>query len=455
MHSQGAPQEPPRILLDAAPRAIEYQLGRLTNAELARVERKPDDPRYRLVYVALLTRKGLGREYFDEALGALARMDKGSPVSVLFEALPKVADPDEETADRLLRTLFAQPSDALRKARPIFDKAIEAPAPPRALQAAYGGIMLADGDARPVWAAAARRDNQLIELLRSVPRLGKAPELRAQLAEPIAALLAETKDPALRTAALTALASTRPDAATFKVLAREILENTNPEGRVAAIRALQQIPRDAWPAADVAPLVRALLTSLGEVAPDQRTEPDSIDAMQLAEKLADALPDDARRTARRDLRALGIRVIRVSAIPEQMAFDLKWFAVEAGKPLQIVLFNPDAMSHNLLVVKPGSLQEVGQAGGAMPVSSDPAVKPFVPDSPLVLQATRLLTWGETERLNFTAPAAPGEYPFLCTFPGHWARMYGVMLVVPDLEAWETKPTVPTDPMTNKPFAAQR
>ncbi len=95
------------------------------------------------------------------------------------------------------------------------------------------------------------------------------------------------------------------------------------------------------------------------------------------------------------------------------------------------------------------------AGGIMPLPTDPEVKPYVPDTALVLHATRLLTGGETERLNFTAPAKPGEYVYLCTFPGHWVRMYGVMLVVDNLEAWEGKPTVPKDPITDKPFASQR
>ena len=55
-----SPQDPPpRILLDQPLRAVEYQLGRLTNDELARVERKDSDVRYRPVYFALLTRKGL------------------------------------------------------------------------------------------------------------------------------------------------------------------------------------------------------------------------------------------------------------------------------------------------------------------------------------------------------------------------------------------------------------
>ena len=27
-----------------------------------------------------------------------------------------------------------------------------------------------------------------------------------------------------------------------------------------------------------------------------------------------------------------------------------------------------------------------------------------------------------------APSAPGRYPYLCTFPGHWVIMNGVMIV---------------------------
>src|SRR3954452_5125390 len=95
------------------------------------------------------------------------------------------------------------------------------------------------------------------------------------------------------------------------------------------------------------------------------------------------------------------------------------------------------------------------AGAAWPPTSNPGDKASVPDSPLVLQATHLLNGGEAERVNFTAPAKAGEYVFLCTFPGHWIRMYGVMLVVDDLEAWEAKPTQPTDPLTGTPMGAQK
>ena len=31
-------------------------------------------------------------------------------------------------------------------------------------------------------------------------------------------------------------------------------------------------------------------------------------------------------------------------------------------------------------------------------------------------------------LRFVAPTEPGEYPYLCTYPGHWVIMRGVMVV---------------------------
>ena len=35
-------------------------------------------------------------------------------------------------------------------------------------------------------------------------------------------------------------------------------------------------------------------------------------------------------------------------------------------------------------------------------------------------------------LRFRAPAEPGIYPYVCTFPGHWVVMNGEMVVAKDL-----------------------
>lgn len=445
----------PTVFLDASPRAIQYQLDRLTNDELTRVERKDDDPKYRPVYVAMLTRKGLARGFFDEALAALVKIDRSTPAAVLLDALGAVQAEDQETGEKLLRVLLAQPADALRQDRKRFTEAVASPASAWVTRAAYGAMMRADGDPAAAWQAASAHEGHLIELLHSVPYLDGGPDLGAKLFDPVAALLKSAKEPALRAAAVSALGSTRQDAATFKLLAHEVLQATDADVRAAAVRALHRLPRDAWSQPDVEPLARGLIALVTKTPPEQRTEPASIDAVQLAEALAAALPDASRREVRRDVRALGVQVVRVATVPEQMLFTVKWFAVEAGKPVQVVMTNPDTMSHNFVVTKPGALKEVATLSSTMALPSDPAAKAYVPDSPLVLHATRLLNWGETERLNFAAPDQPGEYPFVCTFPGHWVRMYGVMLVVPDMEAWEAKPTTPTDPISGKPFTAPR
>ena len=125
-----------------------------------------------------------------------------------------------------------------------------------------------------------------------------------------------------------------------------------------------------------------------------------------------------------------------------MLFDVKWFVVEAGKPVRVVLTNTDAMPHNLVIGQPGSVSAIGTEAATMTPPTDPNARAYVPTNPSVLQATKLVQQGQLDQLNFTAPAKPGEYAFLCTFPGHWVRMYGVMLVVPSLDQFETKPTPP-------------
>ena len=46
----------------------------------------------------------------------------------------------------------------------------------------------------------------------------------------------------------------------------------------------------------------------------------------------------------------------------------------------------------------------------------------------VLAYTKLLGPGESEIIKFKAPKKPGLLQFVCTFPGHYAMMRGVMVV---------------------------
>ena len=56
-------------------------------------------------------------------------------------------------------------------------------------------------------------------------------------------------------------------------------------------------------------------------------------------------------------------------------------------------------------------------------------KSFVPTMKEVLYFTPLVAPEQSFQLSFTTPAAPGDYPFICTFPGHWRVMKGVLKVV--------------------------
>jgi uncharacterized cupredoxin-like copper-binding protein len=319
--------------------------------------------------------------------------------------------------------------------------------------------MIGDGKPDEAWQIALKHQGHIVDLLLGVryiptPPAG-GPDLGGLLFTPIAGLLKTAETPVTRAAALDAVGWTRRDAATFELLAREVAPGADDTVRAAAIASLQRIPESVWPPAAIEPLARAIVAVVSGTPPAGRTEPSALDAIQFGEKLAAKLPDEPRRALRRDLRGLGVQVVRIETLPEKLSYDLKWFVVEAGKAVQIVLFNPDAMPHNLIVSRPGSLEAVGTAGSAMPMPSDPDAKAFVPDSPAVLYSTKLVKEGETERLEFTAPKEPGEYVYVCTFPGHWVRMYGVMLVVEKIEAYETNPTVPIDPMTKQPFTSKQ
>ncbi len=124
-----------------------------------------------------------------------------------------------------------------------------------------------------------------------------------------------------------------------------------------------------------------------------------------------------------------VTVIKIKVIKNEMKYDLKSFTVEAGKEVEIIFENPDFMQHNLVIAQIGALETVGKA--ADKIASDPkgAEKQYVPDVPEVLFATKLVNPQQTVKLNFVAPKKEGDYPFVCTFPGHWSIMNGTMKVV--------------------------
>jgi putative heme-binding domain-containing protein len=241
----------------------------------------------------------------------------------------------------------------------------------------------------------------------------------------------------IRHATMQALTQVRgQEARTFGLLQPFV---KSPDDRLAAIRALQRLPQASWPK-DAAPEVLGQVTTYIKSVPvADRTSPAALDALEFANGLANLLPADDAKRARQELSELGVRVVRLGTIFEKMSFDKDVIAVRAGKPVDFILENTDLMPHNFVIVKPGKLEEVGLWAEANSQNPEFAAKQFVPQLPHVLAGSKLLQPRDAQRLSFVAPTKPGVYPFVCTYPGHWRRMYGALYVVDDLDAYEASP----------------
>ena len=114
---------------------------------------------------------------------------------------------------------------------------------------------------------------------------------------------------------------------------------------------------------------------------------------------------------------------------DTMQYNLKAFEVEAGKENTLVFKNlgklpKAAMGHNVVILKPGSNVAAFATAAVGAVAHD-----YVPqdeaNQALIVALTKMLGPGEEETIKFTLPE-PGAYPFVCSFPGHFALMQGII-----------------------------
>jgi azurin len=111
---------------------------------------------------------------------------------------------------------------------------------------------------------------------------------------------------------------------------------------------------------------------------------------------------------------------------DQMAFATTEVTVQAGQEVTIVFENTassPAMQHNVVVLNTAEEEATKRVGQAAASASN-----YVPDDPAVLAATDVAKPGETTEVTFTAPDAPGEYTYVCTYPGHYVSMQGTLIV---------------------------
>lgn len=119
--------------------------------------------------------------------------------------------------------------------------------------------------------------------------------------------------------------------------------------------------------------------------------------------------------------------VRIGTIIERMSYNITEFEVPAGRTVRLTFHNPDFLPHNIIFTQPGTADEVGLQ--AIELGAEGFELAFIPDNDNIIAASRMLAHGEEQLLEFEAPAEPGEYDFVCTFPGHHVLMRGVMKVV--------------------------
>jgi azurin len=119
--------------------------------------------------------------------------------------------------------------------------------------------------------------------------------------------------------------------------------------------------------------------------------------------------------------------IEIAAVGNTMTFDKTKLTVPAGALVHLKLKNPATMAtlpHNWVLVVAGTQAKVAAEGLAKAPDAG-----YIVEGPNVLAYTPLAPPGGNSEVTFTAPAA-GNYPYICSVPGHYMQMKGVLTVTP-------------------------
>ena len=116
---------------------------------------------------------------------------------------------------------------------------------------------------------------------------------------------------------------------------------------------------------------------------------------------------------------------------DTMKFSISVIEVTPNQKITVTLKNtgtsPKAsMGHDFLVLKKNTNMMVFLEAGAMDAAHEYVAPAMEKD---VVARTKLLGPGESDTITFTAPYVPGDYDFICSFPGHATQgMKGIMTV---------------------------
>ncbi|MBO9683374.1 MAG: azurin [Flavisolibacter sp.] len=116
-------------------------------------------------------------------------------------------------------------------------------------------------------------------------------------------------------------------------------------------------------------------------------------------------------------------VVEITA-NDQLKFDKIEIHVKANEPVSLTLKNigtmpKESMGHNFVLLKDGTDL------AAFATSAISAPEHIPANNSAIVAHTKLLGPGESDTIEFTVPA--GTYTYICSFPGHYMSMTGVLI----------------------------
>lgn len=131
-------------------------------------------------------------------------------------------------------------------------------------------------------------------------------------------------------------------------------------------------------------------------------------------------------SSKKEKKIISITVDALGNTLEDIRFEPDTLVVPANSKIALTLINksePKAMFHNIVFCSYGKGQKVGFQGIQAGAKND-----YVdPNSKDVIAYSKVIKPGEKTLLEFDTPPS-NRYSFICSFPGHYSKMKGVLIV---------------------------
>ena len=389
-------------------KAAAYLLERATADELQQL------PQTSPVLNALLTKKDVKPELKVQAIRTLARERSISPVEFLIGTLLKKPEQADEnggqTGGNDIVSILLNWNPTELKAAEYQLLGLLASHNRSTQSAAFAALITLDQSDQRVWYTASQNTTNLVNYLHGISMLTD-PNRQTALREKVKTLTRDVPDEL-----------------------RKKQSDLGLEGTISPFYPVHATAYDvlfSMPGHEVerGSVLKNFMAWLDTTPESQRNTVPYNQAITLGKKLAQKLPPQEAAAPLAILENSGTKEVRLAAVPAKMLFDQDTIRMQTGRYVSLVFENPDLMPHNVVILKPDAVEKVGQAADAMAALKDGFEKNFVPNLPEVLFATPLVNAGQNYRLDFKAPDVPGDYPFICSFPGHWRVMKGILKVI--------------------------